>query len=290
VVELLETPEQAAQSAKKPQPTPPRELETYDLAVDEADPEAIGSRGARGSASRCPNCNAAVRVGAAVCINCGFNQRSGEAVKMQVVPEPATEPLAAGLNLDDTTGYLSSTYGTSAVARALQARQDEMRPSILRERILPIALLLLGLVWQGGLSLYGTADWREVLLHLGGNTLIVAVGTCLLVVAMFATAAMFGLYYGPIGSALLKAVALGVSTSFLADFLVMFAAPLVLMLGIYGIIGLVALTIALNAVIVAGPAWFLYELDLQEAGIYLLHIAGFKLLIGLLILVIAMTL
>ncbi len=292
VVELLERPGEKGGSAgagMEGQPVVASEVETYELALDASDPEALASRGVSGFALRCARCNAAMRVGASVCLNCGFDARAGEVISTRVVDEPATEPVRGGIDLDDAGGFDPSAYGTSAVARALSARQDEARASVWRERVLPIALLCIGLVWFVLVSVVGTADWSGVLMRGGVNAVVMAGGTCLFVLAMFATVSMFGLSYGSMGSAMLKGVALGVSTGFLADTLVLWSAELVMMLGVYGVIGLVAFTLALNGLLVVLPAWFLFELDLQEAGILLGVFSAFKLMIGMLVLVIGMT-
>lgn len=278
------------------------ERETYDLA-DEPDtpakPQAAGQpeRPAVAHAGRCPNCNAPVKPDARLCVRCGFDLAAGEKLRTEVAatagsagvelgPEAGSTP---GLNPGPIPGRHAPdplSHGTSPIARALANREDEFQPSVIRETVAPLAMTALGFAGVVALSLYDTTSWLQALGHFGLNLGSAVLSICAVILAMTAGASVLGLAFGELKAALLKALGVGLLGSFAADTITLLVMPLVLMLGVHGIVGIVCVAAALNVFLVGLPLLLLFELEFNEAllvSIFLLLIkaAGFFVMLAI---------
>ncbi|HEX7009267.1 MAG TPA: hypothetical protein VF184_04755, partial [Phycisphaeraceae bacterium] len=146
-------PSDQAQSAGSSS-SPAQEPSTYELAVSESHPSSGGGGGGgsgRSKGSRqekCPACNQALKPGAVICINCGYNLQEGKRLKTQVGGEA------------DAVSGPGAAVGTAAVSPALAAastgsalsggweEQEEGSDSRMVELWLPLGLIVLGVAVQ----------------------------------------------------------------------------------------------------------------------------------------------
>lgn len=266
-----------------------REAETYELAdepdvgTDEPTGPQPRTRSARhADATRCPDCNAPVKPTAVVCVRCGFDLSAGSKLQTEVADEVGADDEPAGIPSGVAADPMS--LGTSPIARALANREDEVRLSRFREFFAPLAMVCLGFIGVVALSIYDTTSALEALGHFGLNTLFALLSVAAVLLAMTAGVGMLNLAFGELKSALLKVLGIGLLGSFAADTIMLLAMPLVLMLGVHGIIGIICFAAALNAFLVGGPLWALFDVDFHEAGlvtlgVFMLKAAGFILVL-----------
>jgi len=138
-------------------------------------------------AQSCPNCQAACEADAVLCVNCGFNLKTGTKLN-------TTEQTGPRLDADDLRQ---------------RDQADLQRRHLMQERIVPIALVAVGLlinvVAAQGLATQGdesaTMGYVAALI---GTLVEMAVGVSIMVVACFIAAKALGTSFGPLGTALLK--------------------------------------------------------------------------------------
>ncbi len=236
--ELLEPP-------PHPDPTPEPEpaddgggmydLDLSDSTADKVNPGGGGAKAAS-DGGNCPNCNAAVKPGAVLCLNCGFNFAEGKVMQTVVgaggdAPAAAGAPAAAkgGRPIGGMLAQASIRKGVDADALAEESAREHKMSNIYVPLILIGCGLLLVLVnsfllgptaleagpfGSTGLGMNPIA-YSLFLLVYAAIRLIIQFP--ILLAGIFITAAIFGNSYGTIGIAMLKLLAIALLTGASGD-------------------------------------------------------------------------
>ncbi|MEM6504290.1 MAG: zinc-ribbon domain-containing protein [Planctomycetota bacterium] len=203
----------------KPAPDPVAEDGTYELDLDEANEPAAQSSTAASSVGtlKCPQCNAPVREGAVLCMNCGFNLKEGRMTETAVAAV-AAEPEEAAGNL---TKRQQREMEQAAEAHAAHWMLDYKGPIILI--IIGLALVLINNVILAPMAPVFTDFYSsrvDIIIDLSIATAYGAVvGSVLLFAGLFILVWLFGSGFGELGSVLLKVFAIALLTQE-SDFLV----------------------------------------------------------------------
>ena len=115
-------------------PVPAEPKEGYELDLDEPKEQTTGT--ALTNDGKCPICNAPVRAGAVICMNCGYNLVEGKKVETAVAATPA-----AGDAID------KPDKATRRQERDLETAAETHRQYLWQEYRLPIILLCIGLAF-----------------------------------------------------------------------------------------------------------------------------------------------
>ncbi len=152
---------------------------------------------------RCPSCNQPVKPNAVICINCGFNLKSGQRLQT-AVGKPTEEAPIGGKATAALTG------GTSRIAKAVEDREDDTPTPKWKDLYLPAALIVLGVAVTFLQAFYfGDPDDRATFAEAAiavGVKLVISVPV--LFVAMLLAVKLLDVAFGPLGQALFKLVAI----------------------------------------------------------------------------------
>lgn len=283
VVPIYET--RPAEVARKQRPP-----DTYDLADEKPEKPENSKKSAKRSvahanAEKCPSCNAPLKRDAVVCVRCGYNLAAGQRITTAVSQDQAPEPeTAAPSNTPTKTAQTTQAssigdplaFGTSPIARALANRDDELKPSMMRERYAPFAMLSLGMIGLPAVSWWGTSSLAQATWHLLQYSGVAVLSILAVLGAVLGSLSLITIALGDFRSALFKIIAVGLLCSFAADLTTILITPMVLMAGIHGVIGLICIAITLNVVLVGAPLLYFFELDFQEVGIMLIFLIVLK--------------
>lgn len=192
--------------------SPAQEPSTYELAASESHPSSGGGGGSgrsRGSRQeKCPTCNQALKPGAVICINCGYNLQEGKRLKTQVGGEA------------DAVSGPGAAVGTAAVSPALAAastgsalaegwEQEEENANRMVDLWLPLGLIVLGVAVQLLQTLYFSSHPLDgivaALIALGVRVFFSVV---MLFLGILVAARALDIAFGPLGAALFKLVAI----------------------------------------------------------------------------------
>ncbi len=200
----------AAEMAKKSLKVDPGAGGAYDLSDDSVSilpkEEKKAPAVAGGNKGKCPKCGSKLKPQAVICINCGFNLQAGTQVATEV-----EKPQSTGSSVLDA-------YAATARARGINIEEEEAaaaRKARITELYAPI-----GLAVAGVLAMFATA----ALFVPAGTTfqlvsVMIEVGVQLilrlpfLVLAIFLTAKIMQVSFGPFMTALLKLVGLAFFTA-----------------------------------------------------------------------------
>ncbi|MEO0587818.1 MAG: hypothetical protein AAF078_09275, partial [Planctomycetota bacterium] len=124
----------------------------YDLAdpseVAEREEEAAGS--ASGGAlhnGKCPACNAKLKPGAVVCMNCGFNLQTGQKLSTAVGAAPVAGEAAAGAPAVGAATLNRAVFDTRSKIDDAALDEDMARENQWKYLYTPLVLIAVGLVW-----------------------------------------------------------------------------------------------------------------------------------------------
>lgn len=233
------------------------EEETYELLLDEPEPAkpaaaaanagpaglppppAAAGKGkaapAANAKGRCPSCGLALKPGAVLCINCGFNTQLGQTMQTEVAKGPA--PVAAAPAAAAAAGNPSSLAAAlSAGRKGLGKDEDTEKEHYFKEVKLPailaavgLALMLLNAFLLPSVSRYVPAvpanaflgtpaeeahvepgTMNDRLFLLGKNLGLVVFTMPFLLIAIFVVARMFSSSFGNLGPAMIKLTAMAV--------------------------------------------------------------------------------
>lgn len=238
-------PKAAAKPAAPAKPARPAADDDYELNLDDelaglapkgpVQPISLDAGGAApggATAGKCPSCNAKVKPGAVICLNCGFNLQSGKKVKTAIhagddAPKGGA-PAAAGAGAAPGGALALSPAMMKMVGKRLDTSavaEDLEKEHRFKEKVLPLILLAVGvgmallntfIIGPAALNASGYTDFN-------GNPLSVAeagmmcgltevIRTVLqvpmLFIAVLVVASLFGTSFGPILIAVIKLLAL----------------------------------------------------------------------------------
>ncbi len=280
VVPIYETGPKAPEKSKRP----PRE--TYDLASDDDPPprKTKADTPKPRHDGKCPGCNAPLKPDAVVCVRCGFNVTEGQRIKTDVAKDapPPTEEAVPEARASDAPGPDPLAFGSSPIARALAAREDELKPSRARERYVPTAMISLACLGLPVVSWWGTKSLGEAAWHLLQNAGVALLSTLAIFGALAASLNFITLSLGNFRSTLLKIIAVGMLGSLAADLATILIIPMVVDAVVMGVMaamvvmGLVCIAITLNVIFVGLPMLYLFELDFPETGAVLICVVLLK--------------
>jgi hypothetical protein len=157
----------------------------------------------------CPSCNQPVKAGAVICINCGFNLKSGQRVQTCVEPAVETDDAPASAAPVTSQAAAALSGGTSKIAKALDAREDDTTAPKWKDIYLPAALIVLGVGMAFVQAMYFSNDATQGLtsaaMMVGLN---LAFSVPALFIAMLLAVKILDVAFGPLGMALFKLVAI----------------------------------------------------------------------------------
>lgn len=181
------------------------DLNLYDLASDDfntATPAAASPE-----QTTCPSCHKAVRPGAVICINCGYNLKSGEQVGSDVLADheiipPQKQAIPGGL-------FAAAQMSKVKLGQTKEQADAQISLQKIIDYQLPVCLTFIGVmlaITQG--IFFGNSDEWSVAAN------VVFVFTKLLffvpfyIVALFISAKLMGISFGNISSAAIKIAAI----------------------------------------------------------------------------------
>lgn len=180
------------------------ELNLYDLASDDfntAKPAASPQQ------TTCPSCHKTVKPGAVICINCGYNLKSGEQVRSEVIADheiipPQKQAIPGGL-------FVAAQMGKVKLGQTKEQTDAQIKLQQLIDYQLPVCLTFIGVmlaITQG--AFFGQSDEWSVL----ANVVYVFVELLFFVpfyiVSLFISAKLMGVSFGNISSAAIKIAAI----------------------------------------------------------------------------------
>ncbi len=238
---------------------------------------------------KCPSCNSPMKPEAVICINCGFDQSEGGKIKTKVIDPDAqakahedeqevsassgrygrrpaqvevpSELDAPAIDAQSDTSAVAQHY-KSAVARALQQREDDATESRFADRYLPLIFFICG---GGFLFMAGMQQDWSVAKTVAAIFTDLLVRVPLLVLAVFIAAKFMDISFGPLGKAVFKLASIAIGPLALADllFILITAATMG-----YGVIVGYCIYIILAGV----PLAYMFDLDYQDTAITVLSI------------------
>lgn len=180
---------------------------------------------------RCPNCGGHVKTTAVICVNCGYDLRTGKKVATAIPSAADDEPQAAApvaaapaqsldqVALSNKARRIKADAETEAEIIQKYRRRDIHLPLILLAVSLVLTLLnalVLGPMAGTGGSGYSTSlSVTSQVLIKSGSRIVIQIP--LLLVSIFIVARIFGSNYGTLGTALLKLAALTLLVSSFGD-------------------------------------------------------------------------
>lgn len=184
---------------------------TYELDLGGEDTPAA-NHAKPANKGKCPSCNSPVRDGAVLCMNCGFNMAEGKKLQTAVATTPAApEEAPAPSNL------------TKKQEREMERAAEMHAQHWIMDYKAPIILIIVGFVLMliNNLVLAPIAPAYEnyagstldliVDLTIGTATSLI-ISSALLFAGLFVLISLFGSAFGPIGSVLLKVLAITLLT------------------------------------------------------------------------------
>ncbi len=230
----------------KSQPQP--ESNTYDLdltGIDESIVEAppTPAQQAAAETGRCPACNQSINPGAVICVKCGYNLKKGKRLQTDVADEDS--PQSSGkLPESLANSAMANIGGTSAIAQALENREDEYKPSKIVDLWIPIGMIVLGLfitfvgcwLFQNYLPFEKDLDWRlHAVISYPVQLLLMAP---LMLIAATITVKVLDTSFGPLLPGTLKLTAITMGPMAVADVLVAVLVPAAMELSILAAFGM----------------------------------------------------
>lgn len=221
---------------------------------------------------KCPMCNLPMSDGAVLCLNCGFDIRENTVRKPQV-----QEPIEAGDAPPPTD------------AEAKRAKRDaEMEADVLRQANwidvrLPVLLLLAGVLFTGGVTVYELGFTVSAAIRTGVSLAIqTVVMVPLLLLCVWIVAQLLDVGFGPLQIAILKLSAIAIGALSFADMVAALVSPFV-----FGIAALFVYPL-IYFLIVGSCLSKLFDLDFFETAILcvvmtLLRLFTIMFLLGLLL-------
>jgi len=258
----------------------------YELADPEAGAnQAAAKPAAAGSDGKCPSCNRTMKPGAVVCLNCGFNLKTGSKLSTQVATdagdEGASQPKGgAGGSPAVDPSVLSRTVfdGRSKVDDA-ELDADLQRENQWKYLYTPLILIGVGLVWtliniavlgplaneshfvtqaQGGGTAVSNAIRAGIVAVNFVARLIIQVPLTL--GGLFIVASLFGTSFGTLGSAMLRLLAVVIVVGAFNDTMDL---GLDILTGGFGGIGFM-LKVSASLLVFFGVAMWQLETDILE--------------------------
>lgn len=253
---------------------PKHESGTYELdltGIDESIVEAppTPAQQAAAETGRCPACNQSIKTGAVICVKCGYNLKKGKRLQTDVANEDS--PQAVG-KLPDAlaNSALANIGGTSSIAKALENREDEYKPSKIVDLWIPIVMIVMGLfitfggcwLFQNYLPLKDQLDWRLHALISYPIQLFVMVPLMLIAATM--TVRTLSTSFGPLGPGVLKLTAITMGPLAIADILAAVLVPATIQIAIQGIIAAIGMYFAFYIIFCAPFLFMMFDLEYME--------------------------
>jgi len=233
------------------------------------------SKSDNGGKGRCPSCGNAVKAGAVICMNCGYNLQTGQKVETAVNPGEAGAAKGGGKPAGEVpklTGLAAAMVRQKADQDAIAADKDKEHRTT--EVYIPIGLFAGGvallLIYELLLrqvsdlaDIWGTSQFitRAILMGLDAFTVFIQIP--FVFAGLFVTAAMFGSSYGPIIIATLKMLALVIFTTAISYFTHGLIMLITENLSVFGFEYMI--TWGAAAVAFFGIAMSMFEMDFLEA-------------------------
>jgi DNA-directed RNA polymerase subunit RPC12/RpoP len=254
----------------KPKP----QSDTYDLdltGVDESIVEAppTPAQQAAAETGRCPACNQSINPGAVICVKCGYNLKKGKRLQTAVADEDSPQATAA-LPKALANSALANISGTSAIAQALENREDEYKPNKIVDLWIPIGMILLGLFatfagcWlvQDYLPFEDKFDWRLYALISYPIQLFIMVPILLIAATM--TVRTLSTSFGPLGPGMLKLTAITMGPMAIADILAAVLVPAAIAIALQGIIAAIGMFFAFYIIFSAPFLFMMFDLEYMD--------------------------
>lgn len=182
------------------------DLNLYDLASDDFNTTKPAT--AAPEQTTCPSCHKAVKPGAVICINCGYNLKSGEQVRSEVVTDHDIIPPQKQTVPGQT--FASARMGHRAKLGQTKEQADaQIRLQQIIDYQLPLCLTFIGVmlaITQGAFFGY-SGEWSVI-----GNIVYVFAQLLFSVpfylVALFVATKLMGVSFGNISAAAIKVCAI----------------------------------------------------------------------------------
>ncbi len=274
--------------------------QTYQLAESDGDSGKGSSRSkedfpSRGAVpTRCPNCNSKLKVGAVICVNCGYHVEKGARLDTQVGEAAGSDSdaKAAKSNVAGLGAY-ASLIGAAGLDHSALA-EDSERQQWRKDVMIPVVLIIMALAgillhclvletlvnnmmldkqYQTDLKIaqaWGTPppnppshsiSVTRVATDLAAVSIRLIIQVPLLLLAIFITARLFGSSFGTLGPAMLKLMALALFTDMVNDVVY---AILNLVTGGWAGIGLL-ISLSINFSVFVLLCIWLFEMEYLEA-------------------------
>ena len=176
------------------------------------------------SGGHCPSCNAPMKRGAAICINCGFDLQSGRQIQTALDDQTASEdqpaPASDAPVQDADNSIMSATLAAAASRKAVdkQLAEDAEHQHYKTERLIPMimvgvgfCLLLINAFVLSPFSPGQAGSPASSVLILISSGILVAIQIPMLLICLVMISRIFGTGFGPLPTALLKLNALALT-------------------------------------------------------------------------------
>lgn len=257
----------------------------YEVAVPGEDDAAAGRVAAGSAPDHCPACNAKLKPGAVICINCGYHVGKGQKLQTSVGAAP---PQPVARNVPTPTESSSFTAAAALGGRGTDAAiAEEPRrevPQNVRDIWVPVGLVVLGFAVAILQQMMFSPTPLGIMSAVIAVTVQLVVYVPLLLVALFLAVKLLDVSFGSLWTGLLKLMAVVLGPSAVGAIVAVASAPL---------IGSLMGSLTGSVVSVAfywGLLMFLFGLDLGETFmlvviIFVMKLAG-AFLLGVVLLMI----
>ncbi|MEM6332097.1 MAG: zinc ribbon domain-containing protein [Planctomycetota bacterium] len=217
-----------AELIRKPEPVASGDSEMgYALADPDQEPASVAAvAGVTADGGKCPSCNAKLKPGAVVCMNCGFNLQTGEKLSTSVGAAPTGGGGAAAAPAVGAATLNRAVFDTRSKVDDAAMDEDLARETQWKYLYTPLILIGVGLVWillnavvlgpmaietnafvlaQGGATSYDRV--QGILFVLLDFLVRLVISVPLMLGALFIVASLFGTSFGTLGSAMLRLLA-----------------------------------------------------------------------------------
>lgn len=179
----------------------------YELNLPDHPPGAV-QKHFSSTSGQCPNCNRDLKPTVVLCMNCGYNLAEGKVITTKLVMENEVAATADANTLPP--GRPLAAMGTpSAVAVAVQQRQDDIGTNPKIDLWLPLGLIAMGLVVTFIQKLYFSDSTGEgIIIAIITAAVEIMLTIPFLLVGTIAAAKLLDLSFGPLGPALFKMAAI----------------------------------------------------------------------------------
>jgi len=231
---------------------------------------------------RCPSCGNTTKLGAVICLNCGYNLQTGQKVET-AIKEAGDGPAGKPADVPKLTGMAAVLSRQKADQDALRAESDKQHQ--FQEVYLPLILFGVGfalLMLNTWLLAYTDSFQQAWNIDSGFmarvfmtviDLVTIVIQLPVVLIALILTAMLFGSSYGPLITATLKMLALVVFSSAISAVTV---GLILLMTGGLSVLGMeYMIALLFSATAFFGIAMTLFDMDFMEAAVlYVLTVFG----------------